>query len=179
MCSSDLLREARGRGAPPEELVLAAARAKARAVASSSAAAGGAPGGCVVLGADTVTVSSAGEVIGKGGDDAESEAILRRLAGSRHRVLTGAVLLALPSLRCREFTASSSVEMAPMSDAEIRAYVASGAATGAAGAYRIQEDGTDRYVRIVEGSFSNVVGLPVEEIIRELAAMGVLPARAG
>jgi septum formation protein len=165
------LESARAAGASPEELVLAAARAKAGAVAEIS------PGrDAVILAADTVVVAADGGVVGKGRDDAESAAILRRLAGSRHRVLTGAIILEVSSGRVRELLASTAVEMAAMSDAEVAAYVASGAASGAAGAYRIQEGGTDRFVRVVSGSFSNVVGLPVEEIIRELAAVGVGPA---
>jgi len=165
------LAAAQGTGASPEELVLAAARAKAEAVAGTLDGRER-----VILAADTVVVAADGGIVGKGRDDAESAAILRRLSGSRHRVLTGAVVLDMPSGRRRELTASTTVEMAPMSDAEIAAYVAAGSAADAAGAYRIQEDGTDRFVRVASGSFSNVVGLPVEEIIRELAAVGVHPA---
>ncbi|HOX07432.1 MAG TPA: Maf family protein [Planctomycetota bacterium] len=164
-------------GASPEDLVLAAARAKAGAVAAETGLAGRGP--LVVLAADTVVSAADGGIVGKGRDEADSAAILRRLAGSRHRVITGVVLMALPSGRRREFVSSSVVEMAAMTDAEISAYVASGAASGAAGAYRIQEDGTDRFARVAAGSFSNVVGLPVEEIIPELAAMGVRPAAGG
>lgn len=167
----------RAKGGSPEELVLAAARAKAAAVAGETGAASG--GRTVVIGADTVVVASDGSVLGKGHDDAESAAILRKLVGTRHRVLTGVVLTSASDGQRREFTASTITAMGRMSDAEIAAYVASGHANGAAGAYRIQEGGTDQFVRVISGSFSNVVGLPMEEIIRELAAMGVHPAAQG
>ncbi len=164
------LAAARARGAAPEELALAAAKAKASAVAAT------APAGAVVLGADTLVSTADGRVLGKGRDPAESCAILAALAGTRHRVISGVVLLAGGGDDAAyELVASSEVEMALMSAGEIDAYVASGGALGAAGAYRIQRRETDRYVRLVSGSFSNVVGLPLEEIIPALAELGVLP----
>ena len=169
------LAAVRARGGPPEEQALAAARAKAEAVAALLAAEARR---AVVLGADTLVVSARGEVLGKGRDGREAAEILATLAGTRHRVLTGAALAEAPGGRRRELLAGSEVEMSPLSPAEIAAYVASGAAGGAAGAYRIQESGTDRHVRVVAGSFSNVVGLPVEEIIAVLAEFSILPAES-
>ena len=169
------LSAAGGRGASPEETILAAARAKADAAAAAL------DGPAVVLAADTVAVSSRGRIIGKGRDDREDAEILAELAGSRHRVLTAVVLLACGvrggiSGR-RELVDDTAVDMAPMSPEEIAAYVAAGGARGAAGAYRLQREGTDRYVRIAAGSFSNVVGLPMEKIIPALAEFGVFPTK--
>jgi septum formation protein len=164
------LEAARRRGGSPEELVLAAARAKAEAVAAALA-----QGPAVVLAADTVAVTARGEILGKGRDQREAAAILAKLAGTRHRVLTGVVALAVPGGRRRELVAGTELAMSPMSAAQIAVYVASGAACGAAGAYRIQEGGADRLVRVVSGSLSNVVGLPVEEIIPVLAGFAILP----
>ncbi len=161
------LAEARAGGAAAGELALAAARAKAGAVAAA------APAGTVVLGADTLVRAADGRILGKGGDPAGSRAILAALAGTRHQVISGVVILKAGARR--ELVSVSEVEMAAMSTEEIDAYVASGGALGAAGAYRIQRQGADRYVRLLSGSFSNVVGLPVEEIIPALAELGILP----
>jgi septum formation protein len=170
------LAAVRARGGSPEEQALAAARAKAEAVAAERKRAPGRAD--VVLAADTLVVSARGEILGKGRDRREAAEILAKLAGTRHRVLTGVAVAETPGSRRRELVACSGVELSPMGAAEIAAYVASGAACGAAGAYRIQENGTDRYVRVVSGSFSNVVGLPVEEIIAVLAEFSILPAES-
>lgn len=176
---SAALSSAGRRGVGPEETVLAAAAAKAQAVAGLLPPAGHP---AVVLAADTVAVSARGRLLGKGRDDREDAAILAELAGTRHRVLTGVVVLACnppaPHVR-REFVDVTEVEMSPMTAAGIAAYVAAGHARGAAGAYRLQRGGTDRFVRIVAGSFSNVVGLPMERIIPALAELGVRPAGDG
>lgn len=156
----------------PGELSLAAARAKAAAVAAGTTAP------AVVLGADTVTVSAGGRLLGKGADAAGEARILAELAGTRHRVITGVVLLAVPGKTRRELVAESAVELAALSAAEIAAYVASGSARSAAGAYRIQRGGAERWARVVAGSFSNVVGLPMEAIIPLLAELGVRPAKS-
>ena len=159
-----------GVAADVHEKVMAAARAKAGAVAA------GLDFAAVVLGADTLVETADGRVLGKGGSEAESRDILRALAGTRHRVVTGVVLIAVPGGGRHELAVVSDVEMTPMSEAQIDAYVFSGGATGAAGAYRVQREGTDRYVRVASGSFSNVVGLPMEEIIPALVEMGIGPA---
>jgi len=159
------------RSASPEETVIAAAGAKAEAAAARL------DRPAVVLAADTVAVSARGRLLGKGRDDREDAGILAELSGTRHRVLTAAVLLAEPGGVRRELLDSTEVEMSPMTASEIAAYVAAGGARGAAGAYRLQQGGTDRYVRIAAGSFSNVVGLPMEKIIPALAEFGVRPAK--
>jgi septum formation protein len=165
------LAAARARGASAEELALAAARAKAGAAVTAAGP------GSVVLAADTLVRAADGTVLGKGNDAAGSAAILRQLAGTLHRVISGVALLAPGPVR-HEFVSISEVRMAPMTDGEIADYVGSGRSVGASGGYRIQRDGPDRWLRVESGSVSNVVGLPLEEIMPLLAALGVRPRAA-
>lgn len=126
------------------------AEAKARAVADRYP-------GCVVLGADTTVVVD-GNILGKPVDAADATAMLRRLQGRAHEVMTGVALVAGDRVRV-EF-ATTRVWFAAMADQEIAAYVGSGEATDKAGAYGIQGRAAC-YVTRIEGSYSNVVGLPV------------------
>lgn len=123
----------------------------------------------IILGADTITVLD-GEVLGKPDDIEDARRILRRLAGTKHSVITGVCLIDAATGEVVCASEETGVEMKPMTDAEIEKYVLSGEAMGASGAYRIQETG-DRFVEGIEGSFSNVVGLPlglVEELMRRI-----------
>jgi len=127
----------------------------------------------LVLGADTA-VELEGRIIGKPRDEDEARQILSALAGSVHRVLTGLALVDAGAGRRLLAHDATAVHMGPMSDAEIHAYVASGEAMGKAGAYALQETG-DRFVERIEGSFTNVVGLPMELLERMLKAAGYEP----
>jgi len=147
----------------------------------------------LVLGADTA-VELEGRIIGKPCDEDEARQILSALAGSVHRVLTGLALVDAGAGRSRRACPAcpvgvgagtrrgerwlahdaTTVHMGPMSAAEIHAYVTSGEAMGKAGAYAIQETG-DRFVERIEGSFTNVVGLPMELLERMLKAAGYDP----
>ena len=143
------------------------AREKAAAVASDER-------GAVVVAADTIVVVN-GEAFGKPRDRVEAAAMLRRLQGRRHDVVTGVAVAANGALFSgRETTA---VFFAPMSDREIDAYVAMGEPDDKAGAYAVQGIG-GLFVERVEGSPSNVVGLPVRLLGRLLDAAG-LSWRAG
>jgi septum formation protein len=127
----------------------------------------------LVLGADTA-VELQGRLIGKPRDEDEARQILSALAGSAHRVLTGLALVDVGANRRWLAHDATAVQLGPMSDAEIRDYVASGEAMGKAGAYALQETG-DRFVERIEGSFTNVVGLPMELLERMLKAAGYDP----
>ena len=137
----------------------------------------------LVLGADTA-VELEGRIIGKPRDEDEARQILSALAGSVHRVLTGLALVDAGAGRSRRAGTrrgerwlahdATAVHMGPMSAADIHAYVASGEAMGKAGAYALQETG-DRFVERIEGSFTNVVGLPMELLERMLKAAGYDP----
>jgi len=127
----------------------------------------------LVLGADTA-VELRGRLIGKPRDEDEARQILSALAGSVHRVLTGLALVDAGAGRRWLAHDATAVHMGPMSAADIHAYVASGEAMGKAGAYALQETG-DRFVERIEGSFTNVVGLPMELLERMLKAAGYDP----
>jgi septum formation protein len=143
----------------PAAVAEAAAYFKARSVADRQADA-------AILAADTVVVVN-GRIIGKPADRAEAEHILRTLSGTRHAVITGVALLE-PDGRRQIASDVTHVTMRPMSEREIAEYLDSGEWAGKAGAYAIQET-ADRFVRTVEGSFSNVVGLPMELVERMLS----------
>jgi septum formation protein len=129
--------------------------------------------GALVLGADTV-VALNGRIIGKPDDEADARRILADLSGSQHEVLTGLALIDMPSGRRFVQHDITRVRMRVMTTAEIDAYVDSGEAMGKAGAYAIQETG-DRYIESLEGSMTNVVGLPMQLLERMLKAAGYDP----
>lgn len=140
--------------------------AEALAVRKAESVAAGLTQG-TVLGADTL-VAVDREIIGKPRDRAHAIAILERLTARPHVVVTGLCLLDARTGRRRVSSDQTRVTMRHMSRSEIEAYVDSGEAMGKAGAYAIQETG-DRFIERVEGSFSNVVGLPLELLARMLA----------
>jgi septum formation protein len=120
----------------------------------------------VVLAADTVGWLN-GAVIGKPSDEADARRILRTLGGTMHELWTGVVLWRRPDDLQLAWQEVSRVQMKAMSDAELDAYLATRTWQGCSGAYAIQE-GEDPYVRVVEGSASNVIGLPMETLERVL-----------
>lgn len=144
------LDESRLPGEPAAGYVLRLACAKARAIAPQA-------GSACVLGADT-TVALGDELLAKPADEAEARAMLARLSGRAHEVLTGVCLID----RGVEAAAveTTRVEFAPLSAEEIDAYVASGEPEGKAGAYAIQGRAAC-FIPRIEGSYSNVVGLPL------------------
>jgi septum formation protein len=118
----------------------------------------------VVLGADT-TVVVGGEMLGKPVDSADAVRMLERLSGRRHEVMTGICLRRGLDL-IRDW-AVTEVWFAPMSAAEIEAYVASGEPMDKAGAYAIQGLAS-KYIERIDGCYFNVVGLPVALLYRYL-----------
>ena len=119
----------------------------------------------ILITADT-TVILDGEVLGKPADEAEARAMLARLSGAEHSVVTGVTLRMAD--RERTFSSVSKVRFAPLSGEQISYYVATYRPLDKAGAYGIQE--WIGYVGIerIEGSFYNVMGLPVQRLCREL-----------
>ncbi len=116
----------------------------------------------VVLGADTLAAFD-GIAIGKAEDRDDARRILKRLSATTHRVITGVALVDATTNRRLMRHDISVVRVRPLSDAMIEAYLDSGDWEGKAGAYGIQ-DQNDPFVERVEGSLSNVVGLPMELI---------------
>ncbi|HVA62157.1 MAG TPA: Maf family protein [Terriglobales bacterium] len=139
-------------GEAAADYVLRLARAKARAVEASG----------LVLGADTVVVVD-GDLLGKPADDAEAGAMLARLAGREHQVLTGVCLRDPARGREAAQVETTRVWFAPLSPQEIADYVASGEPRDKAGAYAIQGRAA-RFIPRIEGSYANVVGLPIATV---------------
>ncbi len=134
-----------------------------RLAAEKSAAAMAALNGSasfVILGADTTVVVD-GEILGKPRDDDEAAAMLQRLAGRRHEVLTAV------SLRQGAYelgrVETTAVWFLPLTKNDIDSYVASGECRDKAGAYAIQGVAS-RFIPRIDGSYSNVVGLPVATV---------------
>lgn len=125
----------------------------------------------VVLGADTVVVVD-GEALGKPADAAEACAMLRRLRGRAHEVITGVAVVDGPSGREAAEAVVTRVFMADYDELDLAAYVASGEPFGKAGAYAIQDHGA-RLVAGFAGSYTNVIGLPLAATRRLLAEAGV------
>lgn len=144
-------------GEAPADYVLRLARAKAAAVAGEA-----------VLGADTTVVVDA-EILGKPGDDTEAATMLRRLSGRVHEVLTGFCLRRGGREIAR--VERTLVWMAELTDAEIAAYIVSGEPRDKAGAYAIQGLAA-RFIPRIEGSYANVVGLPIAAVWRAWRELG-------
>lgn len=149
-------------GMPPGQAAEHLARLKASAVAAKLTRG-------IVIAADTI-VTSGSDIIGKPADRADAIRILEKLNRRPHTVITGLCLIDARTGRRLSACDRTVVHMRHMERAEIEAYVDSGEAMGKAGAYAIQETG-DRFVERIEGSFSNVVGLPMEVLERLLNQM--------
>jgi septum formation protein len=151
---------------PGEEAAVTALRlAHAKALAARGAA-----DGRPVLAADTIVLVD-DALLGKPRDADEARAMLRRLSGCWHEVLTG-VALALPDGRVLEALARTAVRFAALDDEEIERYTAGSEPYDKAGGYALQ--GTAAwFVEEVRGSVTNVVGLPLEEIRRLFREAGL------
>ena len=121
----------------------------------------------LVLGADT-EVCLGRQVFGKPADRQDAERMLKELAGRTHQVITGVCLIHLRPHQQRVFAEVTRVTFKPLGADEIVAYLDRIHPLDKAGAYAIQEHG-EMIVARTEGSFSNVVGLPVERLREELA----------
>ena len=122
--------------------------------------------GDIVLGCDT-GVFIDNQMIGKPQSERAAFEILKTLSGRTHRVITGCALYR--GEKKRVFSAVTEVEFYPLTDAEIRAYIATGEPMDKAGAYGIQGKGA-LLIKGIRGDYFNVVGLPVAALKRELAA---------
>ena len=122
----------------------------------------------LVLGADTV-VACDGKILGKPADTEAAAAMLTMLQGRGHEVYTGVTILYEENgeRKTLTFHEKTTVHFYPMTDAQIREYVATGDPMDKAGAYGIQGF-CARYIRGIEGDYNNVVGLPVGRVYQEL-----------
>ncbi|MEY4269236.1 MAG: hypothetical protein RLZZ58_452 [Pseudomonadota bacterium] len=149
----------------PRVYALRMAAAKAAAVPRGD--------GAVVLAGDTV-VAAGRRILPRAADAGEVTACLRLLSGRRHRVLSAiAVIDADGMMRTR--LSETIVAFKRLSDAEIAAYAASGEGEGKAGGYAVQGRAA-AFVRLIGGSYSGVVGLPLFETAALLAAAGITGA---
>lgn len=153
-------------GESPVEMAERLAREKALAVAARLA--DGPPR--AVLAADTIVVLG-DLVLGKPRDPDHAVELLSSLVGRTHEVVTGVALAHTGTTDTRSLHVSSRVRMRPAEVDEIRTYVATGEPLDKAGAYALQGEGR-RFVEQVDGSETNVIGLPMDETLALLAAAG-------
>jgi septum formation protein len=144
-------------GESPAEYAERTAREKAKSLTGRA--------GSIVLGADTV-VAAEGRILGKPADADDAKAMLRLLSGKLHEVITGVCLHSTQKTVC--FHVTTAVLFRDLSEEEIAAYVATGDPLDKAGAYAIQ-NGAAAMVRRIDGSYSNVVGLPLCEVVEALS----------
>ncbi len=147
----------------PAQHAQALAYFKARSVADENP-------DCLLLGADTV-IAVGNDVFGKARDRDDAARILRVLTTTPHQVITGVALLHPAGDRRLIAHAATRMVMRPMSDEQLEGYLDSGAWEGKAGAYGLQAGG-DAFVERIEGSYSNVIGLPMELLARLLQRIG-------
>ena len=125
-----------------------------------------------VIGADTIVFID-GTILGKPGSKSEARAMLERLSGKTHQVLTGYCICCQSAARSFTDAVKTEVQFKKLTDAEIDWYLNSGEPFGKAGAYAIQGIGTF-LVRRINGSYTNVVGLPVCEVVEFLIGENVI-----
>jgi len=128
-----------------------------------------AKGKAVVLGSDTIVVLG-NDILGKPKDEADAKAILTRLAGKSHQVMTAVAVTDGEQTLTKLVT--TGVQFCPMTQSDILAYIATGEPMDKAGAYGIQGLGGS-FVEAIEGSYSAVVGLPLVETRALLCEMNV------
>ncbi len=155
-------------GEAAAEFARRAAREKALAVAALSA-------GRWVLGADTIVVVD-GAILGKPTDAADACRMLGLLSGRRHQVMTGLALVGPDGALREDLVVDSGVTFRHLERDEIEGYVRTGEPLDKAGAYAIQ-GGAAPFVQEVSGSYSNIVGLPLDEVADLLRRHGVAGAR--
>lgn len=149
-------------GESPTDLVERLAASKARAVSGDHPNA-------LVVGADTV-VDIDGTILGKPVDRQDAVEMLQRLSGRPHAVHTGIALVGPGDATVQSWVETTLVAFRDLTDGEIEVYVDTGEPMDKAGAYGIQGEG-GRLVESIDGSFDNVVGLPLDRL-RDLLSCG-------
>jgi septum formation protein len=154
------IREVQPEHLTPHETAQINAYRKSRAVAKRHPDA-------MVLGADTI-VCLGRQILGKPATMAEARQMLARLQGRTHEVVTGVCLIHLRLHRQKMFVVSTAVTFRRLHLDQIRRYLAKVNPLDKAGAYALQEEG-DEIVQSIHGSYSNVVGLPIERVKEEIS----------
>ena len=151
-------------GEKPVDHVLRLAEEKAREVARRE-------DGDFFIGADTIVLCD-GEIMGKPCDTSDAARMLRKLSGVAHSVITGYAVHAKGG-NFQSFAIETTVFFKTLREAEINDYIATGCPMDKAGAYAIQ-GGAAHMVERIEGSYTNVVGLPLCEVVATLRTMGAI-----
>ncbi len=154
-------------GEAPAEYALRVAGAKAQEVAQNHP-------GHWVLGADTIVIT-AEQILGKPRDRADATRMLCLLSGQTHQVRTAFVLIAATGQEYTRQIVATTVTFKSLSNEQIHSYLDTGEPCDKAGAYAVQGLGA-ALVEKVEGSYTNVVGLPLDEVLASLHAAGLYPA---
>ena len=149
----------------PVDHVLRLAEGKARAAAAFTE-------GRFFLGADTIVLCD-GEIMGKPKDHADAERMLRKLSGVPHEVVTGFAVFDRERGGAVCQAVRTKVYFKQLRGEEIASYIATGCPFDTAGGYAIQ-GGAAHMVQKIEGSYTNVVGLPLREVVETLRTMGAL-----
>jgi len=147
-------------GEAPSDFALRAARDKARWVAAR------AEEDAIIIAGDTV-VTIHGAILGKPVDEADARRMLGQLSGHTHKVITGLFVLRVGKTREYAEAVVTEVTFKALNAAEIDAYIATGEPMDKAGAYGIQ-GGANYMVREIQGSYTNVIGLPLTELVEAL-----------
>jgi len=150
-------------GEDPKEMVARLSKGKALSVAAKCL-------GRWVLAADTTVVVD-GRILGKPSDEGDAVAMLRLIQGRRHLVYTGVCLARDGDIH--QFTDTAEVTIRPLSQGQIRMYVATGEPMDKAGAYAAQGMAA-LFIERIDGSFSTVMGLPVERLGGLLFELGLM-----
>jgi septum formation protein len=150
----------------PPDLALRLARDKALAAAPATDP-------VLVVAADTIVVVGR-QILGKPRDPAEARRFLALLSGRTHDVITGLALRACPEEDVTVETATSRVTMASLSEKDLDWYAATGEGMDKAGAYALQGKGA-LFITSIEGSYTNVIGLPLERLYPHLQRWHLLP----
>jgi septum formation protein len=148
----------------PSELVSLLAQYKAAAVAQHHP-------NSIVIAADTV-VAYHDRILGKPHTASKAKEVLLMLSGTQHNVFTGFTIQQLATKRVVSQVEETQVYFFELTEAEIDAYIATGEPLDKAGAYGIQGKGA-LLVKRIEGDFSNVIGLPLSQLMRQLSQFGI------
>ncbi len=133
-------------------------------------------GNTIIIAADTIVVMN-DRIIGKPSDKKDAHRILKLLSKKTHKVITGVCLLKMPEHRAHNFYVCTNVTMLDMTDKDIQWYIGTEEPMDKAGAYGIQGLG-GLFVKKIEGSYTNVVGLPLSELVLNLKALEAIDLSA-
>jgi septum formation protein len=158
---------------PVATMALRLAEAKTRAAIGQLASTRPADAPTIFIGADTI-VELDGDALGKPGSAEAARAMLRRLSGRSHRVITGVAIVRVPDGRAKCEVETTDVRIAVLDPQEIEWYVATGECLDKAGGYAIQGLG-GTFIERIEGCYFNVVGLPLNRVCRILKELDWRP----